>query len=144
MEDQDHAGKMGEGIRKLQRGKADGVIGMDNPAEGLPVQVHADSRETHGARRVHAGLTLGRGVRVGYEVVTREIGVRGTLEVGSTGTARIGLWDRKGIRRRVSGSDSWPAFSDAAAGEMTAQVGKRQGIPGSLREKEGCWHETCA
>jgi hypothetical protein len=33
-------------------------------------QVHADSRQTYGSRRVHAELTLGRGLIVGYEQVT--------------------------------------------------------------------------
>jgi len=34
-------------------------------------QVHAASRGTYGARRVHAELTLGRGVRVGKEAIER-------------------------------------------------------------------------
>ena len=33
-------------------------------------QVHADSRQTYGSKRVHAELTLGRGISVGREAVT--------------------------------------------------------------------------
>jgi putative transposase len=32
-------------------------------------QVHAASRQTYGSRRVHAELTLGRGIAVGYHAV---------------------------------------------------------------------------
>ena len=35
----------------------------------LIVQVHADSRGTYGARRVHADLTLGHGVAIGHQAV---------------------------------------------------------------------------
>jgi putative transposase len=43
-------------------------------------QVHVDSRGVYGARRVHAELTLGHGVRVGTEAVTllmRRAGIQG-------------------------------------------------------------------
>ena len=43
-------------------------------------QVHAESRGTYGARRVHAELTLGRGVTVGHnqvEMLMRRAGIQG-------------------------------------------------------------------
>jgi len=46
----------------------------------LIVQVHADSRQTYGARRVHAELTLGHGIQVSHgsvELLMRRAGVRG-------------------------------------------------------------------
>ena len=33
------------------------------------IEVHAASRGTYGARRVHAELTLGRGVKVGHNAI---------------------------------------------------------------------------
>jgi transposase InsO family protein len=42
--------------------------------------VHADSRGTYGARRVHAELVLGRGVSVGHgvvEMLMRQAGISG-------------------------------------------------------------------
>ena len=44
------------------------------------VKIHADSRETYGTRRVHAELTLGHGLTVGYEQVSllmRRAGIQG-------------------------------------------------------------------
>ena len=46
----------------------------------LITKVHADSRATYGARRVHAELTLGHGVTVGHEAVAmlmRRAGLQG-------------------------------------------------------------------
>ena len=46
----------------------------------LIVQVHADSRGTYGAPRVHAELTLGRGHQVGHcavEMLMRRAGIQG-------------------------------------------------------------------
>jgi putative transposase len=43
-------------------------------------QIHLDSRGTYGSRRVHAELTLGHGLVVGYEQVTllmRRAGIQG-------------------------------------------------------------------
>ena len=43
-------------------------------------QVHADSRGTYGARRVHAELVLGRGISVGHgavEMLMRQAGITG-------------------------------------------------------------------
>lgn len=45
-------------------------------------EVHADSRGTYGGRRVHAELTLGRGVVVGHGAVAmlmREAGILGAV-----------------------------------------------------------------
>jgi len=46
----------------------------------LITEVHADSRGTYGARRVHAELTLGRGLVVGHqavEMLMRRAGIQG-------------------------------------------------------------------
>ena len=51
------------------------------------IEVHAASRGTYGSRRVHAELTLGRGVQVGYHAVTMLM-------------ARAGLQGLPGNRRR--------------------------------------------
>ena len=51
------------------------------------IEVHAASRGTYGSRRVHAELTLGRGVQVGYHAVTMLM-------------ARAGLQGVPGNRRR--------------------------------------------
>jgi hypothetical protein len=43
-------------------------------------QVHVTSRQTYGSRRVHAELTIGRGIAVGYhavELLMRRAGLRG-------------------------------------------------------------------
>ena len=37
---------------------------------GLIRQIHAESRGVYGSRRVHAELTMGHGIAVGYEAVT--------------------------------------------------------------------------
>lgn len=51
------------------------------------IDVHAASRGTYGSRRVHAELTLGRGVEVGYHAVTMLM-------------ARAGIQGLPGSRRR--------------------------------------------
>lgn len=46
----------------------------------LIVKIHADSKAAYGARRVHAELTLGHGIRVGHEAVAmlmRRAGLQG-------------------------------------------------------------------
>jgi transposase InsO family protein len=46
----------------------------------LIVQVHADSRQTYGARRVHAELTLGHGIQVSHgavELLMHRAGIQG-------------------------------------------------------------------
>jgi putative transposase len=48
----------------------------------LVTEIHAASRETYGSLRVHAELTLGRGVTVGYHqvaLVMRRAGIRGVV-----------------------------------------------------------------
>jgi putative transposase len=53
-------------------------------------QVHTDSRGTYGARRVHAELTLGRGLTVGHnqvELVMRRAGIQGLT--GRPGWKRV-------------------------------------------------------
>lgn len=48
----------------------------------LITEIHAASRQTYGSHRVHAELTLGRGVAVGYhqvELVMRRAGIRGLV-----------------------------------------------------------------
>ncbi len=50
---------------------------------GLIRQAHADSRGTYGARRVHAELVLGRGIRVGHGAV--EMLMRRAAIAGITG-----------------------------------------------------------
>jgi hypothetical protein len=57
-------------------------------------QVHAAARQTYGARRVHAELTLGRGIGVGYhavELLMRRAGLQGV-----TGRPKF----RRGLRPR--------------------------------------------
>jgi len=51
------------------------------------IEVHATSRGTYGSRRVHAELTLGRGLDVGYHQVTLLM-------------ARAGIQGLPGSRRR--------------------------------------------
>jgi transposase InsO family protein/transposase-like protein len=48
----------------------------------LVTEIHAQSRETYGAIRVHAELTLGRGINVGHNqvgLVMRRAGLRGVM-----------------------------------------------------------------
>jgi putative transposase len=62
-------------------------------------QVHADSRQTYGSRRVRAELTLGRGITVGYhavELLMRRAGLQGV-----TGRPKF----RRGLRPEATASD---------------------------------------
>jgi transposase InsO family protein len=62
-------------------------------------QVHAASRQTYGSRRVHAELTLGRGISVGYhavELLMRRAGLQGV-----TGRPKF----RRGLRPEATASD---------------------------------------
>jgi putative transposase len=62
-------------------------------------QVHAASRQTYGSRRVHAELTLGRGIRVGYhavELLMRRAGLQGV-----TGRPKF----RRGLRPEATARD---------------------------------------
>ena len=62
-------------------------------------QVHAASRQTYGARRVHAELTLGRGIRIGYHAV--ELLMRRAGLQGITGRPKF----RRGLRPEATASD---------------------------------------
>jgi putative transposase len=62
-------------------------------------QVHAASRDTYGSRRVHAELTLGRAIVVGYhaiELLMRRAGLRGL-----TGAPKY----RRGLRPEATATD---------------------------------------
>jgi putative transposase len=62
-------------------------------------QIHADSRQTYGSRRVHAELTLGRGISVGYhavELLMRRAGLQGV-----TGRPKF----RRGLRPEATAGD---------------------------------------
>jgi putative transposase len=62
-------------------------------------QVHAASRQTYGSRRIHAELTLGRGISVGYhavELLMRRAGLQGV-----TGRPKF----RRGLRPEATASD---------------------------------------
>ena len=62
-------------------------------------QVHTDSRQTYGSRRIHAELTLGRGISVGYhavELLMRRAGLQGV-----TGRPKY----RRGLRPEATARD---------------------------------------
>jgi putative transposase len=62
-------------------------------------QVHAASRQTYGSRRIHAELTLGRGISVGdhaVELLMRRAGLQGV-----TGRPKF----RRGLRPEATASD---------------------------------------
>jgi putative transposase len=61
--------------------------------------IHAASRQAYGSRRVHAELTLGRGITVGYhavELLMRRAGLQGV-----TGRPKF----RRGLRPAATASD---------------------------------------
>ena len=62
-------------------------------------QVHAASRQTYGSRRVHAELTLGRGIAVGYHAVERLMRRAGLQ--GVTGRPKF----RRGLRPEATAAD---------------------------------------
>jgi putative transposase len=62
-------------------------------------QVHAASRQTYGSRRIHAELTLGRGISVGFhavELLMRRAGLQGV-----TGRPKF----RRGLRPEATADD---------------------------------------
>jgi putative transposase len=62
-------------------------------------QVHTDSRQTYGSRRIHAELTLGRGISVGFhavELLMRRAGLQGV-----TGRPKY----RRGLRPEATARD---------------------------------------
>jgi putative transposase len=62
-------------------------------------EVHAASRQTYGSRRVHAELTLGRGISVGFhavELLMRRAGLQGV-----TGRPKF----RRGLRPEATAAD---------------------------------------
>ena len=63
-------------------------------------QVHAASRQTYGSRRVHAELTLGRGITVGYHAV--ELLMRRAGPQGVTGRPKY----RRGLRPEATATTS--------------------------------------
>jgi putative transposase len=62
-------------------------------------QVHAASRQTYGSRRVHAELTLGRGISVGYRAVELLVRRAGLQDV--TGRPKF----RRGLRPEATAGD---------------------------------------
>ena len=62
-------------------------------------EVHAASRETYGSRRVHAELTLGRGILVGHQAV--ELLMRRAGLQGVSGRPKF----RRGLRPEATASD---------------------------------------
>jgi transposase InsO family protein len=76
------SGAGGLGVRLLRLAQP-GALGPGDPPRWLTDairQVHAGSRQTYGSRRVHAELTLGRGISVGYhavELLMRRAGLQG-------------------------------------------------------------------
>jgi putative transposase len=62
-------------------------------------QVHATSRQTYGSRRVHAELTLGRGITVGFHAV--ELLMRRAGLQGITGRPKF----RRGLRPEATAVD---------------------------------------
>jgi putative transposase len=67
----------------------------------LICQVHTDSRQTYGSRRIHAELTLGRGISVGFhavELLMRRAGLQGV-----TGRPKY----RRGGAGRLLASGDW-------------------------------------
>jgi putative transposase len=62
-------------------------------------QVHTDSRQTYGSRRIHAELTLGRGISVGFHAV--ELLMRRAGRQGVTGRPKY----RRGLRPEATARD---------------------------------------
>ena len=94
------------------------------------IEVHAASRGTYGARRVHAELTLGRGVKVGHNAV--EMLMSRAQIYGLPGPKR-----RKKVPRAFTPTDlvdrdspTWlKGKSPLAADPRTANIGEHRAVP---------------
>jgi transposase InsO family protein len=94
-------GAGGLGVRLLRLAEP-AALGPGDPAclaDRCHPPVHTDSRQTYGSRRIHAELTLGRGISVGFhavELLMRRAGLQGV-----TGRPRY----RRGLRPEATARD---------------------------------------